>query len=229
MEKKTVQRKAALTHLNRCSPPRSSHQPCENADRKPLLRRRELRLEGGCPTTWRCRTKKTRRGTRGRGRRCSSQRFQGQPLPSASTDEQYEIEKIVAHKKRKDGKKVYLVKWQGYTYEECTWEPAKHFKGDTLRAYHKGRREAKDDESDSSSDDEDHETVATCVAIQRQTRDGDLQKISLDTTRKRDTRDVEMSSDADLARAGTKPSEREPAQGNHDPACIVHWGGDQFV
>ena len=161
---------------------------------------------------------------------CSDKdRIHKQPLPSGQTDEQYEIEKIVAHKKRKDGKIVYLVKWQGYTYEECTWEPAKHFKQETLRSYHKGRREAKDDESDSSSDDEDHETVATCVAAQRQTRGVDPQTVPLDTTRKRDTRDVETSSDADLAHAGHKPSEREPAQGDHNPACIVHWEGDQFV
>ena len=32
------------------------------------------------------------------------------PLPASNDDGEYEVEKIVSHKKRKDGKKVYLVK-----------------------------------------------------------------------------------------------------------------------
>ena len=77
-------------------------------------------------------------------------RYPNQPLPSQSDDGEYEVEKIVSHKKRKDGKTVYLVKWQGYSYEECTWEPAKHFKPKTLQAYHAARKEAKANETDSS-------------------------------------------------------------------------------
>ena len=186
---------------------------------------------------------------------CSdTDRIKGQPLPSASTDEQYEIEKIVAHKKRKDGKKVYLVKWQGYTYEECTWEPAKHFKGDTLRAYHKGRREAKADGTDSSSDEEDHETVASCVATQRPKTGKEPLMVSRDKASDpqlcahsarvdtRNTRDVDLSRPADLAHEDpgndctrytraitTAPSAREPAQENRTQQRVIAWVGDQFV
>ena len=59
-----------------------------------------------------------------------------------------------------DGKKVYLVKWKGYSYEECTWEPAKHFKPTTLNAYHRARKEAKANETDSSSEDDDEHVLA---------------------------------------------------------------------
>ena len=83
-----------------------------------------------------------------------------QPLPSQSDDGEYEVEKIVSHKKRKDGKTVYLVKWQGYSYEECTWEPAKHFQPKTLQAYHAARKEAKANETDSSSEDEEDHVLA---------------------------------------------------------------------
>lgn len=34
----------------------------------------------------------------------------------------YEVEKIVAHKKKKN-KKYYLIKWLSYPISECTWEP----------------------------------------------------------------------------------------------------------
>ena len=87
-------------------------------------------------------------------------KYPNQPLPSQSDDGEYEVEKIVSHKKRKDGKMVYLVKWQGYSYEECTWEPAKHFKPTTLRAYHAARKEAKANETDSSSEDEEDHVLA---------------------------------------------------------------------
>ena len=82
------------------------------------------------------------------------------PLPTSNDDGEYEVEKIVSHKKRKDGKKVYLVKWKGYSYEECTWEPAKHFKPTTLNAYHRARKEAKANETDSSSEDDDEHVLA---------------------------------------------------------------------
>ena len=45
-----------------------------------------------------------------------------------------------------------LVKWKGYTFEECTWEPEKNFKSHTLRDYHAKRKADKDEES--ASDDE---------------------------------------------------------------------------
>ncbi|EAY20210.1 hypothetical protein TVAG_021570 [Trichomonas vaginalis G3] len=38
-------------------------------------------------------------------------------------EEIYEVEKIVDHKKQKDGTYVYYIKWKGYTDEDNTWEP----------------------------------------------------------------------------------------------------------
>ena len=69
--------------------------------------------------------------------------------------EDYEIEKILGHRRKKDGKCVYLVKWKGYSYEESTWEPAAHFKSQTLQAYHRARKEERAEQSDSSSEDDD--------------------------------------------------------------------------
>jgi len=64
-------------------------------------------------------------------------------------DDVYDVERILAEKVDDAGEHVYLVKWDGYSDEECTWEPAEHFtdpdalrewaaqraRGDTLDAY----------------------------------------------------------------------------------------------
>ena len=76
------------------------------------------------------------------------------PLPTPDKSGEYEIEKILGHRKRRDGKYRYLVKWRGYSYEESTWEPSSNFKSKTLKAYHRERKERKANESGSSSDDE---------------------------------------------------------------------------
>ena len=76
------------------------------------------------------------------------------PLPQPDTSGEYEIEKILGHRKRRDGKYRYLVKWRGYSYEESTWEPSSNFKSKTLQAYHRERKERKANESGSSSDEE---------------------------------------------------------------------------
>ena len=76
------------------------------------------------------------------------------PIPDKESDE-YEIEKILGYRRKKDGKCVYLVKWKGYSYEESTWEPASHFKSQTLQAYHRARKEERAEQSDSSSEDDD--------------------------------------------------------------------------
>lgn len=70
---------------------------------------------------------------------------------SSEEDEEdvYDVERILAEKVDDLGEHVYLVKWDGYPDEECTWEPAEHFtdpdalrqwaaqkaRGDTLDAY----------------------------------------------------------------------------------------------
>merc|ERR1712139_416986 len=79
------------------------------------------------------------------------------PMPAPDKEGEYEIEKILGHRTRRDGKRVYLVKWKGYTYEECTWEPASHFKPHVLKAYHQSRKEAKDEQYVSSSDEEEED------------------------------------------------------------------------
>ncbi|KAI6183744.1 Histone-lysine N-methyltransferase SUV39H1-A [Aphelenchoides bicaudatus] len=43
------------------------------------------------------------------------------PGPVDSDDEIYEVDKIVAH--TKNGQERYLVKWKGWSYVDCTWEP----------------------------------------------------------------------------------------------------------
>ena len=67
------------------------------------------------------------------------------------------MESILAHRQTKAGKKKYLVKWKGYTFEECTWEPASNFKSHMLQEYHRRRKDEKEDESD--TDEEEHAAV----------------------------------------------------------------------
>ena len=77
------------------------------------------------------------------------------PLPRATDDGEYEIEKILGHRRKRSGDYVYLVKWKGYSYEESTWESKSNFKSHTLKAYHDQRKAERAQESDSSSDDDD--------------------------------------------------------------------------
>ena len=72
--------------------------------------------------------------------------------PTENKDE-YEVESILAHRSLQGGKKKYLVKWKGYTFEECTWEPQANFNGDALQVYHKALKEAKHEDSASEDDD----------------------------------------------------------------------------
>lgn len=37
-------------------------------------------------------------------------------------EEEYEVEEVLSHRNRKDGKKDYKVKWLNYGLEDCTWE-----------------------------------------------------------------------------------------------------------
>ena len=88
------------------------------------------------------------------------------PLPKPDKEGEYEIEKILGHRKRRDGKYRYLVKWRGYSYEESTWEPSSNFKSKTLQAYHRERKERKANESGSSSDDEPTgKTLAVAIGV----------------------------------------------------------------
>ena len=91
------------------------------------------------------------------------------PLPKADVSGEYEVESILAHRQTKAGKKKYLVKWKGYTFEECTWEPASNFKSHMLQEYHRRRKDEKEDESD--TDEEEHAAVmAATVRIDGERR-----------------------------------------------------------
>ena len=84
------------------------------------------------------------------------------PLPVKDDSGEYEVESILAHRQTKAGKKKYLVKWKGYTFEECTWEPASNFKSHMLQEYHRRRKDEKEDESD--TDEEEHAAVMAATA-----------------------------------------------------------------
>ncbi|EMC99752.1 hypothetical protein BAUCODRAFT_145133 [Baudoinia panamericana UAMH 10762] len=55
-------------------------------------------------------------------------------------EEEYRVEKIVAHGFEEDGSVKYKIKWLGYDNEDdMTWEPVENLEGaqDALKAYHK--------------------------------------------------------------------------------------------
>jgi hypothetical protein len=79
--------------------------------------------------------------------------FKAPKLPDGENKDEYEVESILAHRSLQGGKKKYLVKWKGYTFEECTWEPQANFNGDALQVYHKALKEAKHEDSASEDDD----------------------------------------------------------------------------
>lgn len=77
-----------------------------------------------------------------------------------TTEEEYEVEKILARKKVK-GQIYYLVKWKGYDTSENTWEPIKNLTNcrEEIRKFHQRRQTQTDSEtseeahsSDSRSD-----------------------------------------------------------------------------
>ena len=52
-------------------------------------------------------------------------------------DDVYFVDKIVNHRKNKEDKWEYLVKWTGYDDSENTWEPTGHITERTLNEYWK--------------------------------------------------------------------------------------------
>lgn len=41
----------------------------------------------------------------------------------------YVVKQILNYREGKDGSDEFLVWWEGYGYDEATWEPAKSFEG----------------------------------------------------------------------------------------------------
>merc|ERR1712071_162493 len=52
-------------------------------------------------------------------------------------------EKILDKREGEDGSMVYKVKWRGYGYEDCTWEPLENLTDDTGTCVHLERYEEK--------------------------------------------------------------------------------------
>ena len=51
-------------------------------------------------------------------------------------EEQYTVEKIIEKQKSDNGTLLYKVKWQGYSYKECTWEPLENLADHTGTCVH---------------------------------------------------------------------------------------------
>ena len=48
------------------------------------------------------------------------------PVLTATSQEEYEVEEIINHRKRRHGKRTkieYLILWKGYPAHDMTWEP----------------------------------------------------------------------------------------------------------
>lgn len=62
-------------------------------------------------------------------------------MESSDSEEVYDVERILAEK-TEDNTVKYLVKWQGYPDEQCTWEPAEHFNTtDSLKLWTKQKND----------------------------------------------------------------------------------------
>ncbi len=62
--------------------------------------------------------------------------FTQPPLDLIGTEEEYEVEVILSHRRRGKGHQ-YLVKWKGYSTAENSWEPERHLGNakNILKAY----------------------------------------------------------------------------------------------
>jgi hypothetical protein len=52
-------------------------------------------------------------------------------------EEEYKVDHIVRHKRNKQGRLLFLIRWKGYSPEEDSWEPAGNLKHarEVLTAY----------------------------------------------------------------------------------------------
>ena len=68
--------------------------------------------------------------------------YPGQHLPppppiEVDGEEEYEVDHIVRHKKNRQGRFLFLIRWKGYGPDEDSWEPASNLKHarEILNAY----------------------------------------------------------------------------------------------
>ena len=52
-------------------------------------------------------------------------------FPRPNEDQEYEVERILAKRADIHGDTFYLVKWQGYPFDDSTWEPEAHLANST--------------------------------------------------------------------------------------------------
>ena len=50
-----------------------------------------------------------------------------QAKPKPANEVLYDVEAIVGERLNKEGKREYLIKWDGYGYDETTWEPKEDY------------------------------------------------------------------------------------------------------
>ena len=50
-----------------------------------------------------------------------------EPADEAAQPDEWLVEKIIKHRRKPDGTYEFLTRWQGYSPEDDTWEPAKNF------------------------------------------------------------------------------------------------------
>ena len=48
-------------------------------------------------------------------------------VDEAAQPDEWEVEKILKHRRKADGSYEFLTRWQGFEPEDDTWEPAKNF------------------------------------------------------------------------------------------------------
>lgn len=72
---------------------------------------------------------------------------------NASDEEEYEVEKIIHHRKFSNGNVEYLVRWKGYGPDDDTWEKEKNLTSSALII-----AEYKDNLPDSSADEDEENT-----------------------------------------------------------------------
>ena len=86
-------------------------------------------------------------------------------------DRKYFAEKVVDEKLGENGKTLYLVKWEGYSLEEATWEPRRNLTSALMSAWRDGLAQKAQPKTDGSADgaeqDQPEEAVGPIAGLLR--------------------------------------------------------------